>query len=66
MDDFIGHFNRIVGLSPINLLLLSCVFWLVRERFAEYREGWTVAEQKIERLERSLLVAGISLHELED
>lgn len=66
MNDFIGYFSGIVGVSPLNAGLSFCIFLLVRQRYEGFQEEWKIQVAKMERLEKSVLIAGIPLLELED
>lgn len=66
MDDLISLSSRYLGLSPLNVFLSACIFFLVKERYEGFREDWTIVEAKVTRLERSILSSGIPLLELED
>ena len=66
MDALIAEFVRDIGLSPLNVVLAACVVYIVRERYHAIQADLVIVMQRNERLEKSLLAAGIPLLELEN
>lgn len=55
-----------LGLSPVNTSLLVVIFILARQRYQAQEETIAKLGKLVNRLERSLLSAGIELYEMED
>lgn len=61
-NDLVANF----GLSPVNTSLLVVIFVLARQRYQAQEETIARLGKLVNRLERSLLSAGIELYEMED
>lgn len=61
MDDLYHSLASSLGLSPINTALLVAIFFLVRQKLSFIEE---IAKRN-DRVERSLIKAGIDLLEME-
>lgn len=55
-----------LGLSPINTSLLVIIFMLARQRYLSQEEAIEKQQKLTDRIERSLIRAGIELMEMED
>lgn len=55
-----------LGLSPINTSLLVIIFMLARQRYLTQEEAIEKQQKLTDRIERSLIRAGIELMEMED
>lgn len=65
MDAFYHFVVDNLALSPLNTALLGIIFFLAKQRYTEQAETLTHLQKRNERVERSLIKAGIDLLEME-
>lgn len=65
MDVLYGLFSRLPNISVFDSALLLALFYLVRERLKRVLGGLKQARERIARLEKALLIAGIHLGNIE-
>ena len=66
MDAFYHNIVVGLGLSPVNTSLLAVIFFLARQRFSYFKEEIVKVAKKNDRVERSLIKAGIELLDMEE
>lgn len=65
MDAFYTFLTSNFGVSPLNTTLLLIIFFLAKQRYEDQAEKLIHVMKRNERVERSLLQAGIQLLDME-